>query len=200
MLSAERENHPPVSTLEIAEPRAPAFRLQELFLRSAELPQVRITRNDNPIGLSNLQIQAALHHLSYQGATGRCVRGRQVCIETRVLEELPRRLGDDKAVQRVSRLGLAVFVRRPARFRLDLIHPKQLVRVSHRVLPERKGPREGISPRLRSGAAAKQGRSQQRQDPLDANQRLKSGQDRQALPPHPCPLPQGENAPKESAH
>jgi hypothetical protein len=132
-------------------------------MRGTQIMQVRIPWDDYAFGLLDLHRCAAPQHLPNQAATGRWIRGRQVCFESCVLKKEPRRARNGNAMQRVRWLRLALIVHHPARFWIQLVNPIQLVRVSQRVLTEHKWPREGVGPRLRPRATAKQNQTQQSQ-------------------------------------
>src|SRR5205807_4675658 len=106
----ERPEHPPMPALKIAPPGPAAPGLQQLFLRPAELAQIRITRDNYPGRDGPVLARTRRNNFSDQSPIGFRVRLRLCRIKPRILKELLCRAGDDEAMVRVIRFQLATLM------------------------------------------------------------------------------------------
>src|SRR5205814_2567924 len=96
MTPGERPDHPPMAALKITSPRAAAFGLQELFLRPAELPQVRVAGDDDSLPAARVLARILRKDLANQAPVCFPVGWRPGWIEPCIAEELSGGADDDK--------------------------------------------------------------------------------------------------------
>ena len=172
--SVEREHAAPVATLDVAFPPMTAETFEQGFLAEAELPEVGVTRDDNPVGIGGGGSRGAVHDLRdpcrQLGRFGSGLFGG----ESGVIEELAVEAGDDEAPEAVGGRGIPSPVGHAA-VGVELVDPEGFVGEPDGIggeIESARGP-GGVGPgREAAGQDESQGREQEPVSETNANAHL----------------------------